>query len=73
MLRTNMACTPQYDLVLYTILSQKRTQGLRVLRQKKMKPHFIHLQDRHFINPLTLFKILSVPKIAKDITIFNRQ
>lgn len=42
------------------------------LKKKLITAHFMHLQDMHFITPLRLFKILSVPKIAKYITIFNR-
>lgn len=64
--------------MLYKILSQcfsqeKKMEDWECWEKKLIKAHFMYLQDMHFITPLTLFKILSLPKIAKDITIFNRQ
>lgn len=64
-----------HDEYYHKALAKKENGGLRALRKKKklIKTHFMHLQDMPFITALTLFKILSVPKIAKDIIIFNRQ
>lgn len=58
----------------HNVLAKKENGGLRASEKLELiKAHFMHLQDMHFITPLTLFQILSVPKIAEDITIFNRQ